>query len=171
MTRFASTEHKIAAREVLAPILEGHRKEGRVVVFTNGCFDVLHAGHAQYLEQARALGDVLVVGVNSDASVRRLKGPSRPYQSQEDRARLLAALEAVGHVVVFDEDTPVETLALLRPDIHVKGGDYAPESLPEGQVVRSYGGAVRILDFLPGRSTTSLVGRIRREPGEGVSRE
>jgi D-beta-D-heptose 7-phosphate kinase/D-beta-D-heptose 1-phosphate adenosyltransferase len=164
MTLFDPTSRKIISREDMAPLLDGHRSKGEKIVFTNGCFDVLHAGHIQYLEQARALGDVLVIGLNSDASVRRLKGPSRPLVPQNDRARILAALEAVSYVMIFEEDTPAETLGLLRPDIHVKGGDYSGDDLPEGEIVRAYGGTVKVLEFLQGRSTTALVKKIRRGP-------
>lgn len=128
------------------------------VVFTNGCFDILHVGHVDYLERARALGHVLVVAVNSDESVRRLgKGPDRPVNAAPDRCRVLAALECVDHVTVFGEDTPQETLALLQPHIHCKGGDYRAEELPEYETVSQYGGRVVILPFVPGYSTTSIL--------------
>jgi rfaE bifunctional protein nucleotidyltransferase chain/domain len=129
------------------------------VVFTNGCFDVLHRGHVEYLAAARALGDRLVVAVNDDDSVRRLKGPSRPVNPVEDRVVVLAALESVDHVVVFGADTPVRLIERLRPEVYVKGGDYRTETLPEAPVVRSYGGEVHILPFLDGRSTTAILAR------------
>ena len=141
----------------VAAQVEACKRAGERVVFTNGCFDILHAGHAGLLEQARALGDFLVVGLNSDASVRRLKGPSRPIHDQEARARVLAALRAVDAVVIFEEDTPVETIAALAPHIHVKGGDYTPEALPETAVVRAGGGEVVILPLVDGYSTTRAV--------------
>lgn len=147
-----------------AGLREELRAHGKTVVFTNGCFDLLHAGHVRYLEEARLLGDALVVGLNSDRSVSRLKGTGRPLIPQEDRARLVAALEAVTVVVIFDEETPVKTIEAVRPDIHVKGGDYLPDDLPEAETVRRLGGAVRILPFLPGRSTTALVQKIQ-SPG------
>lgn len=137
-------------------------RTGRQLVFTNGVFDLLHAGHVRYLAEARALGDVLIVGVNSDASVRRLnKGPERPLNSAEDRVAVLEALRAVDGAVVFDEDTPIELIQLLRPDVHVKGGDYTKEQLPETAIVEAYGGRVEILPYLDGRSTTDLVRRLR----------
>jgi D-beta-D-heptose 7-phosphate kinase/D-beta-D-heptose 1-phosphate adenosyltransferase len=139
-----------------------HRAAGRSVVFTNGCFDVLHRGHVRYLRQARALGDVLVVAVNSDASVARLKGPGRPVNSAEDRCAVLAALSVVDHVAIFDEDTPVRLVAAVRPDVYVKGGDYTVGDLPEAAVVDRYGGEVRILAYLPGRSSTQILNRAAR---------
>jgi rfaE bifunctional protein nucleotidyltransferase chain/domain len=135
------------------------RAEGGTVVATGGCFDLLHAGHVATLEAARALGDCLVVCLNSDDSVRRLKGPSRPLVPQEDRARVLAALECVDEVVVFDEDTPVEAIRRVRPDVWAKGGDYAGADLPEAALLREWGGQAIVLPYLTGRSTTSLVAR------------
>ena len=132
------------------------------VVFTNGVFDLLHPGHIDVLFGARAQGDVLVVGVNSDASVRRLeKGPERPIRSEAERAYVLAGLAAVDAVVVFDEDTPLELVTALQPDVIVKGGDYAPESVVGGDVVRARGGRVVIIPLTPGQSTTSIVQRLR----------
>ena len=133
-------------------------------MFTNGCFDVLHRGHVDYLEQAKRLGDVLVVAVNSDASVRRLKGPGRPVNPVEDRVAVLAALSSVDHVVVFDGDTPADLIALVRPDVYVKGGDYRPDLIPEAPLVRDLGGEVRTLDYLPDRSTSKIIEAIRACP-------
>ncbi|MCW5938378.1 MAG: D-glycero-beta-D-manno-heptose 1-phosphate adenylyltransferase [Fimbriimonadaceae bacterium] len=138
-------------------------RQGRRLVFTNGVFDLLHAGHVDTIEAAKALGDMLVVGLNSDSSANRLgKGPGRPLAPLDDRARVVAALRAVDFVVSFEEDTPVELLRQLKPEIHVKGGDYDPESLPETPVVRAFGGAVVVVPFLYGRSTTALIEKIRR---------
>ena len=145
--------------EVLAPSRPGLR-----IVFTNGCFDILHVGHVSYLERARDLADILVVGVNSDESARRLsKGPDRPVNQEGDRCRVLAALECVDYVTAFTHDTPRETLAVLRPDIHCKGGDYRPENLPEGDVVASYGGRIVILPFVQGYSTTAILKRAKSQ--------
>ena len=127
------------------------------MVATGGCFDLLHAGHVAVLQQARALGDCLVVLLNSDDSVRRLKGPTRPLQSQADRADVLRALGCVDAVLVFDEDTPAEALAALRPDVFAKGGDYALTSIPEADVVAGWGGQAVVLPYLAGRSTTHLI--------------
>jgi len=136
-------------------------RPGGRVVFTNGCFDIIHAGHLATLRRAASLGDTLVVGLNSDSSVARLKGPDRPFIGQEDRAELLAALEPVDYVVVFDEPDPEALIARIKPQVHVKGGDYAPEELPEADLVRSYGGEVVVADEIPGKSTSELIAKIR----------
>jgi D-beta-D-heptose 7-phosphate kinase/D-beta-D-heptose 1-phosphate adenosyltransferase len=130
------------------------------VVFTNGCFDILHAGHVGYLEQARALGDLLVLGLNSDGSVRRLKGETRPLNTFADRARVLIGLAAVDLVVGFEEDTPLQLIEALAPDVLVKGGDWSPHSIVGAEFVTNRGGLVRSLPFKTGRSTTGLVERI-----------
>ena len=127
------------------------------VAFTNGCFDILHIGHLRTLLAARQEGDVLIVGLNSDASVRRLKGESRPINSQDERAALLAAMECVDMVIIFDDDTPLETIETLKPDVHVKGSDYNEDDLPEAGVVKSYGGKIVLAKLLPGHSTTSII--------------
>lgn len=137
------------------------RPRSESVVFTNGCFDVLHRGHVEYLDRARRLGDQLVVGVNTDASVRRLKGAGRPLMNQEDRARLLAALECVDAVVLFDEDTPRALIASLLPDVLTKGGDYDPQGIVGREEVERAGGRVEVIPFVEGYSTTNLVERIR----------
>ncbi|MET7968564.1 D-glycero-beta-D-manno-heptose 1-phosphate adenylyltransferase [Micromonospora sp. NPDC005305] len=162
---------QVGAEELTAIVAE-HRRAGRSIVFTNGCFDVLHPGHVRYLTQARALGDLLIVAVNSDGSVRRLKGPDRPVNPVEDRTALLAALECVDHVVVFEEDSPAKLIEAVRPDVYVKGGDYPPEMVPEAPLVRRLGGQVRTLGYVPDRSTSAIIDRIRAHPvippvGEG----
>lgn len=150
---------KLCPREQLAQRIAALPKP---VVFTNGVFDILHRGHVSYLEQARALGGSLVLGLNSDASARGLgKGPDRPLNAETDRACVLAALESVSLVTLFDENTPVELLKLVRPQLYVKGGDYDIEKLEETRWVRSWGGDARALPFVEGYSTTSLVKRIR----------
>lgn len=136
------------------------RQEGKTIVFTNGCFDILHAGHVSYLERAGALGDFLVLGLNSDDSVRRLKGPSRPVNSQADRAVVMAALRSVDCVVIFSEDTPLELITALRPHVLVKGGDYTPETIVGAAEVVADGGRVEVLPFLDGRSTSSIIAKI-----------
>lgn len=137
---------------------------GKILVFTNGVFDILHVGHVTYLQQAKELGDILVVGVNSDQSARKLgKGSDRPIHNLKDRTTMLMALRSVNFVLAFEEDTPVEIIKLLQPDIHVKGGDYNPDSMPETQVVRSYGGKVVILPFVPGHSTTSILKKLAED--------
>lgn len=137
-----------------------NKPQGKIA-FTNGCFDLLHIGHIRTLQEAKAQADVLVVGVNSDRSVRALnKGPTRPLTPQEERAEILAALECVDYVVIFDEDTPIPLLQRLKPDVHVKGGDYKVEDLPETPVVQAYGGRVHVTGMIPGRSTTLLEARL-----------
>ena len=152
-----SLREKIKGREELAQIIEGLKREGKKIVFTNGCFDLLHAGHVTYLEEAKGLGDVLVVGVNSDSSVRRIKGPGRPIVPLEQRMAVLAALEAVDYVVPFEEDTPYELIALLRPHTLVKGGDWHPEEVVGRELVEE----VRIISYLEGVSTSGIIERIR----------
>lgn len=154
------TASKILTETALVDRVDTLRQQGTTIVFTNGCFDLLHAGHIAYLEAARALGDVLVVAVNSDRSVRALKGPTRPLTPAGDRAIVLAALACVDFVVAFDDDTAERLVQRLRPDIYVKGGDYARDEPVEAAAVRAYGGNVRILPFTSGYSTTDLVQRI-----------
>jgi D-beta-D-heptose 7-phosphate kinase/D-beta-D-heptose 1-phosphate adenosyltransferase len=133
------------------------------VVFTNGCFDLLHVGHVRYLQAARSLGDFLVLGLNDDASVRRLgKGSGRPLTPQEDRAEILAALACVDAVVIFGQDTPLELILTLRPDVLVKGGDYTPQGIVGRTEVLAWGGEVHVIPFVPGKSTSSLIDKIRR---------
>jgi D-beta-D-heptose 7-phosphate kinase/D-beta-D-heptose 1-phosphate adenosyltransferase len=149
---------KILARDEAAA---WRRSQSGRVVFTNGVFDLLHAGHVDVLRGARAQGDLLVVGLNSDASVRRLKGADRPIRTEDDRAYLLAALETVDVVSIFDEDTPLELIVALEPDVLVKGGDYTPETMVGAREVTARGGAVVVIPLTPGLSTTSLIERLR----------
>ena len=149
---------KIVTAEQLADILRQHPE--RKVVFTNGCFDLVHQGHIDYLSKARDLGDVLVVGLNTDASVRRLKGPRRPINDEYSRALLLASMLFVDYVVLFGEDTPYELIKTLQPDILVKGSDYRPEDIVGYDIVMAKGGRVETLDFLPGFSTTAIEDKI-----------
>jgi rfaE bifunctional protein nucleotidyltransferase chain/domain len=139
-------------------------REGRVV-FTNGCFDILHRGHVEYLAAARSLGDALVVGLNSDDSVRRLKGADRPLNPQADRALVLAGLESVSAVVVFADDTPLRLIRALRPDVLVKGGDYSRDTIVGSDDVEAAGGSVVVIPLVPGRSTTSILSRAGAMPG------
>lgn len=152
-----SSRHTVAR---LAARLAGERAAGRTIVFTNGVFDILHAGHVQFLRQARALGDLLVVGVNSDRGARRLKGKGRPINGERDRLALVAALDAVDEAVLFDEATPADLIRALRPHLHVKGGDYAHEPLPEAEAVREVGGQVVILPLAGAHSTSAVIERI-----------
>ena len=154
---------KIASLAEVQARMEEVRRRGRTVALANGCFDVLHVGHVRYLQGAKREADVLVVGVNGDESVRRLKGPGRPVMGEQDRALLVAALRAVDHVVVFAEDDVTRLLLALRPDVHCKGTDYTPDTVPEREVVRSYGGRTAIVGDPKDHDTRSLLRRIRRE--------
>lgn len=151
-------KNKIFSRRALALWLAKQRKAGQKIVFTNGCFDILHAGHVSILEFCRAKGDVLVVGLNSDASVRRLKGPSRPVNKEQDRALVLAALESVDAVCVFSEDTPYNLIKSVRPDVLVKGGDYKPSEI----VGREFAKKVVRFALLKGRSTTNIIKKVQK---------
>lgn len=159
---------KVLTWDRLLALREDARHAGHVVVWTNGTFDLLHPGHVRSLQQARTLGDVLIVGLNSDASVRGYKGPTRPILTQDERAAMLSALECVDGVIVFDEPTPEVALARLRPDIHCKGAEYAPphgRPVPERTVVEGYGGRIEYLPLMPGLSTTAMLKRIRDAGG------
>jgi D-beta-D-heptose 7-phosphate kinase/D-beta-D-heptose 1-phosphate adenosyltransferase len=151
---------RVVSREGLQDALGAVRSDGGSVVFTNGCFDILHRGHTEYLARARALGDVLVVGVNTDRSVRALKGASRPIVPEEDRAHVLAALASVDYVCLFDEDTPLELIREVLPDVLVKGAGYSRDTIVGADLVESRGGDVVALPELEGRSTRSIVARI-----------
>jgi rfaE bifunctional protein nucleotidyltransferase chain/domain len=153
-------------RNRLAEEVAKLKAAGKRIVFTNGCFDILHPGHSRYLARAKARGDVLIVGVNSDRSVRKLKGEGRPIVSEAHRAEMVAALKPVDYVVIFDEDTPTETIRALRPDIHVKGGDYRLEDLPEREAVEEGGGRVIIVDLEPGLSTTTILEKATGKKGK-----
>jgi D-beta-D-heptose 7-phosphate kinase/D-beta-D-heptose 1-phosphate adenosyltransferase len=146
--------------------LEAHPRRPATLCFTNGCFDLLHPGHVKYLEDVRALGDFLVVGLNSDASVARIKGPGRPLQDERARAAILCGLRSVDAVVKFEEDTPLELITALQPDILAKGGDYTPGTVVGREVVEARGGRVVLVPFLPGHSTTAIEERVRS--GRGV---
>lgn len=155
----------VLSLEELAPLVEVARRDGRIVVFTNGVFDILHRGHVTYLEEASRLGDLLIVGLNTDDSVRRLKGPGRPVNALEDRAGVVAALRSVDHVVPFAEDTPLRLIEALTPSILVKGGDYAASDVVGGEWVMAHGGQVYIAQTLRGYSTTGILQGLRPEPG------
>ena len=152
---------RILDRAEMITRVAAEKAQGRTVILTNGCFDVLHAGHIRYLEGARALGDVLIVAINSDRQVSALKGPGRPVLPEGDRAELIAALEAVDLVTVFDEPTVTELLLALKPDVHAKGTDYTEETVPERDVVRSFGGRVAIVGDPKDHSTSDLIRRFQ----------
>ena len=165
MQHLQALEAKITTPENLARTLAAKHLYGHEIVFTNGCFDLLHPGHIRYLAQARDLGDFLIIGLNSDDSVSRLKGPERPIQPETVRAEMLAALHVVDAVVIFNEDTPLELITALKPDILVKGGDYTPETVVGADVVTAHGGRVEIIKFETGYSTTDLISKIRDGQG------
>lgn len=151
----------ILDRDTLVARITAAKAKGARIVLANGCFDVLHAGHVRYLQGARALGDLLVVGINSDAEVARLKGEGRPILAERDRAELVASLEVVDLVTIFDESTVTELLLATKPDVHAKGTDYTEETVPERDVVRSYGGSVRIVGDPKDHSTSELIRRFQ----------
>ena len=153
---------RVLTREQLVEHVQLRRQESSSaqVVFTNGCFDILHVGHTRYLKDARACGDLLVVGINSDRSVRSLKGPERPIQNENDRAEVLASLTSCDYVVIFDEQTPQSLIESVKPDVLVKGGDWAVEQIVGAPFVLGRGGQVKSLPFHPGHSTTALIARI-----------
>lgn len=155
----------ILSKETAEKLIEELKLQGKKVVFTNGCFDILHVGHLRYLNEAKKQGDILIVGVNSDSSVRQLKGEGRPINNEIDRAEMLSGLKAVDFTVIFEELTPIETLEKLKPSIHVKGGDYDKNKLPETATVEKNGGEVRILSFVEGKSTTNIVKKIQFKDG------
>jgi D-beta-D-heptose 7-phosphate kinase/D-beta-D-heptose 1-phosphate adenosyltransferase len=150
-------KEKIKGGEDLCKITEGLKAKGKRIVFTNGCFDLLHIGHIRYLEEAKSLGDILVVGVNSDQSVRNLKGPERPILPEEERAEILSSLGCVDYITVFDELTPLELISSLQPHILVKGGDWTKETTVGKEVVERSGGEMVILPFVEGASTSNLI--------------
>lgn len=137
------------------------RKEGQRIVFTNGCFDILHAGHVRYLASARAMGDCLIVGLNTDQSVQALKGESRPINHEQDRAEVLSALRAVDYVVLFGEPTAQRLIGEIKPAIYVKGGDYTVETLPEAKIVHAYGGQIKLVSLVQGRSSTNIINKMK----------
>ncbi len=161
-----STQAKILTLDNLRARLQGERRRGRKIALANGCFDILHVGHVRYLAAARAEGDLLIVGVNSDASVLRLKGSGRPILDEHSRAELVASLAVVDYVVVFEEDTVENLLLALRPDVHAKGTDYTAETVPERDVVQSYGGRIAIVGDPKAHSTSELFAAVRNRRHE-----
>jgi rfaE bifunctional protein nucleotidyltransferase chain/domain len=159
-------EGDLVTRAELRAAIDADPGRWRPLVLTNGCFDLLHAGHVDYLKRARALGRSLVVGLNSDASVRRLKGPTRPLNDEQARATVIGALRAVDAVVIFEEPTATELVEALRPDIYVKGGDYSVETLPEAAAVQAVGGRIALVPFVWQLSTSKLIARARGGPSE-----
>ena len=157
---FRRAASKVATIDTLKDVSTQARRSGKTIAFANGCFDLLHVGHVRYLQGARAEGDVLIVGVNADASVRKLKGEGRPLQNEQDRALLVAALHAVDWVVIFPEDTVENLLLAIKPDVHCKGTDYTEDTVPERHVVKSYGGRVAIVGDPKDHDTSALLARL-----------
>ena len=151
---------KIVSEEELVSIISQMRQQARSIVFTNGCFDILHAGHVRYLTAAKDCGDVLIVGLNSDSSVSALKGPSRPINPEDDRAEVMAGLEAVDYVAIFADATAERLVELIKPDVYVKGGDYTVDQLPEARIAAAYGGKTVLIPEVPGRSSSNIIKKI-----------
>ncbi len=152
---------KLIEKENIDEYIKKLKAENKKIVFTNGCFDILHAGHVRYLKESKKFGDILIVGLNSDISVKKIKGESRPINPEMDRAEVLAGLEAVNYIVLFDETSPVKLLEEIKPDIYTKGADYTVETLPEAKTVLSYGGKIEFIKLVEGRSTTKIIDKIK----------
>ncbi len=146
----------------LDDLLKKLRSQGKTIVTTNGCFDILHVGHVRYLEKTKSFADVLIVALNSDKSVKRIKGESRPINNENDRAEILSALRCVDYVVLFDEDSPINLLLQIKPDVYTKGGDYTIETLPEAKGVMEAGGRIEFISFVEGKSTTSIIEKMKK---------
>ena len=161
MTHIESIHSKIHTWETLKTQVATWQAQGKKIVFSNGCFDLVHKGHIDYLNRAADLGDVLVMGLNTDASVSKLKGPHRPIQDEQSRLLIMAALQCVSAVVLFNEETPYDLIKLVQPDVLVKGSDYQPENIVGYDIVKAKGGMVKTIDFLPGYSTSAIEKRIK----------
>lgn len=151
---------KIKSLKQLSRIALLLKSKGKKIVFTNGCFDILHFGHVYYLEQAKKQGDILIVGLNSDKSIQRIKGKNRPIVCQQDRAKVLAGLESIDYIVIFNEDTPLKTISAIKPDVLIKGSDWQKNNIAGSEVVRQYGGKVTTIKLVKGRSTTNIIEKI-----------
>jgi len=153
---------KIVKKEELKEIIKNLKTQNKKSVFTNGCFDILHVGHVKYLQKSAEFGDILIIGLNSDKSVKKLKGDSRPINNESDRAYVLCALSVVDFVIIFDENSPANLLDELKPDIYTKGGDYTIETLPEAKTILKNGGKIEFIDFVEGKSTTNIIKAIKK---------
>jgi len=162
MDKFEFLKSKIISKQQLDPILHVLKFKGKKVVFSNGCFDILHRGHIEYLAKASSLGDCMIIGLNTDASVKRLKGQSRPLQDEVSRSMVMAALHFVNYVVLFDEDTPYELIKFVKPDILVKGSDYNEDDIVGADIVKHNGGKVITIDLVDGYSTTSIIEKSKK---------
>ena len=148
-------------RMKISKIVTGLKAKGKKIVFTNGCFDILHVGHVRYLKEAKALGDILILGLNSDCSVKSLKGSNRPINNESDRAEVLSALKAIDYVVIFDEKTAENIVGEVKPDIYAKGGDYSIDTLPEAKIVAEHGGKTVLLQLVDGKSSTNIINKCK----------
>jgi len=153
---------RIIEKDELSQICTQLRKENKKIVFTNGCFDILHLGHVRYLKASARFGDVLIVGINSDKSVKKLKGETRPINNEKDRASLLCEINLVDYAVIFEEDTPIDLLEIIKPEIYTKGKDYTLETLPEAKIVLENKGQVEFIDFVEGKSTTNVINKMKK---------
>ena len=156
----------LVANDMVADLCRILRDAKQKIVFTNGCFDIVHAGHVRYLATAKTFGDVLVLGLNTDESVKRIKGDNRPINNELDRAEVIGALKSVDYVVLFGEQTAENIIAKVKPDVYVKGGDYTLDTLPEAKIVQSYGGEVKLVNLIEGRSTTNIIKRINGQQND-----
>ena len=152
----------LVQRTELDNLLKKLREEGKTIVTTNGCFDILHVGHVRYLEKTKSFADVLIVALNSDKSVKSIKGDSRPINNENDRAEVLSGLKSVDYVVLFDEDSPIDLLLQIKPDVYTKGADYTVETLPEAKPIMDAGGRIEFISFVEGKSTTSIIEKMRK---------
>ncbi len=152
----------LVKRSELDNLINTLRSEGKTIVTTNGCFDILHVGHVRYLEKTKSFADVLIVALNSDKSVKSIKGEGRPINNENDRAEVLSALRSVDYVVLFDEDSPLDLLLQIKPDVHTKGADYTVETLPEAKGIMENGGRIEFITFVEGKSTTSIIEKMRK---------
>ena len=156
-------KNKLKTLEEIVKIVKELKTQKRTIVFTNGCFDILHSGHVQYLAEAKELGDILILGLNSDSSVKRLKGNDRPINNEIERATVLSALYTVSYIVIFEDDTPYNLINHIKPDILVKGGDWKPEEIVGSDIVNSYNGEVKSLSFVEGKSTTDIINKMKEK--------
>lgn len=152
---------KLVKEDEINALIKKLRSENKTIVFTNGCFDILHAGHVRYLKESKSKGDVLIVGLNSDSSIKKIKGENRPINNEQDRTEVLSALENVNYIIVFNETTPVKLLDKIKPDIYTKGADYTIETLPEADTVIKNGGRVEFIKLVEGKSTTKIIDKIK----------
>lgn len=152
---------KIISRESIGEVFKDLRKNGKTIVTTNGCFDILHVGHVRYLQKTKTFADYSIVMLNSDKSVRSIKGPTRPINNEKDRAEILCALECVDFVVLFDEDSPQNLIAEIKPNVHTKGADYTVDTLPEAKTIMENGGRIEFISFVEGKSTTSIIEKMK----------